>query len=122
VKLGHYFSGGFNPEEHTAAVNLKWLSEAIEADIAFWHMAPGADIFSNLDDGFRAMSWPGREYVLGTNLARTGMVAQLPAGKWTVTVYDVMAKKRTKVTGAASGRFVFDSPDSRAVLFHFKRN
>lgn len=121
-KLGHYFYGGFKPEEHTAADNLRWLRETLDAKVTFWKMAPGTDVFSNLDEGARAMGWPGREYALGTDRARKGIVAELPAGKWTVTAYDVMAKRAKTLSHEAQGRFVFDAPESRAVLFHFKRN
>lgn len=120
-KLGQYFFGGFNPAEHTSADNLKWLRETIDAQVSFWRMAPGAEIFSNLGEEFRAMGWPGREYVLGTDRARTAIIAALPEGQWTVTAYDLIAKQSRILSAAASGRFVFDAPASRAVLFHFKR-
>lgn len=121
-KLGHYFYGGFTPAEHTAADNLRWLREAIDAHVAFWRMAPGADIFPNLEKDFRAMSWSGHEYVLGTDHPQAGIVADLPDGSWTVTVYDAIAKQAKTLSAYASGRFVFDAPASRAALFHFKRN
>ena len=120
-KQGQYFWGKFDAAEHTAAPHLKWLREQIDAHIAFWNMAPDLSIFGNLDPGFRAMSWPGQEYVLGTNKLRKGIIANLPAGEWTVTRYDVFAHEATTLNQKASGPFQFDSPDSRAVLFHFKR-
>ena len=121
-KLGHYFWGTFKPEEHTAADNLQWLRQTIDANITFWKMAPDAGIFSNIDPGYRAMAWPGNEYVLGANKARQGIVAQLPPGQWTVKRFDVIAKQAATLSEGASGRFTFDAPASRAVLFHFKRN
>jgi hypothetical protein len=119
-KTGHYFWGKFDPAEHTAAAHLKRLREMIDGHITFWKMAPDLSIFSNLDPGFRGMAWPGREYVLGTNNSHAGIVANLPDGVWTATQYDVIARKATTLTTQARGRFVFDAPDSRAVLFHFK--
>jgi hypothetical protein len=120
-KLGHYFWGGFDPAEHTAADNLKWLREAIDADITFWRMSPDVGVFGNLDPGFRGLAWPDNEFVLGTNKAHRGIVARLPAGKWTVTQYDAIGLKRTALATDAAGTFTFDAPDSRAVLTHFKR-
>jgi len=120
-KLGQYFRGKFDPAEHTAADNLKFLREVIDENITFWKMAPDEGIFSNLDADFRAMAWPGREYVLGTNKARAGMVAKLPAGRWTVTCFDIIRKSRRTLASTAAGEFTFESPDSRAALFHFKK-
>ena len=121
-KEGQYFRGNFDPSQHTAADNLKWLREVIDTHITFWRMSPNLGIFSNLDDGFRGMAWGDREYVLGTNGARSRIVANLPPGEWTVTRYDVIAKEATKLSDTAKGRFMFDSPNGRAVLFHFVRS
>ena len=35
--------------------------------------------------------------------------------------YDVMSREARTLSAEAEGRFTFDAPDSRAVLFHFKR-
>ena len=121
-KLGHYFWGKFDPAEHTAADNLGWLRETIDRDITFWRLAPDRGVFENLDPRFRAMAWKSREYVLGTNAAKSGLIANLGDGSWTVTSHDVMAKRSQVLATDASGRFNFDSPGSRAVLFHFQRN
>lgn len=121
-KEGQYFGGKFDPSEHTAADNLKWLREIIDEAVTFWKIAPDLSIFSNLDSDFRGMAWPDHEYVLGTNKPYRGIIANLPAGKWTVTRYDVIGKKATRLSARATGRFTFDSPDSRAVIFHFMRN
>lgn len=121
-KLGHYFWGKFDPAEHTAAASLNYLRQVIDANITFWKMAPGLSIFSNLDPASRGLAWPGNEYVLGTNKHREGIVAQLPAGSWTVTRYDVVARQTMELARNVSDRFVFSAPDSRAVLFHFRRN
>jgi Domain of unknown function (DUF5060)/Protein of unknown function (DUF4038) len=120
-KLGQYFWGNFNAAEHTAAPHLKWLREQIDAHITFWKMQPDLAIFGNLDAGFRAMSWPGEEYVLGTNKPRKELIANLPEGQWTVTRYEIFSHQATTLSEDAAGRFAFDSPDSRAVLFHFKK-
>jgi Domain of unknown function (DUF5060)/Protein of unknown function (DUF4038) len=121
-KLGQYFRGRFNPAEHTSADNLNYLRQTIDAHITFWKMAPDLSIFSNLDPGFRALAWPGHEYVLGTNKARKHVVTNLPAGTWTVTRYDIISKQAETLSEAVHGRFAFDAPDSRAVMFHFKKN
>jgi len=121
-KTGQYFRGNFDPSEHTAADNLKWLRETIDAHITFWRMAPDRSIFSNVDSDFRGMSWADHEYLLGTNKSRRRIVAELPPGKWKVMRYDVIARKAITLSTEATGRFVFDAPDSRAVLFHFKKN
>ncbi|HXG12999.1 MAG TPA: DUF5060 domain-containing protein [Gemmataceae bacterium] len=121
-KTGQYFWGQFDPAEHTAAEHLRWLREVIDTNITFWKMAPDDGIFPDLDPAFRAMAWPGREYVLGTDKASKGIVAELPAGSWTVTMHDVIARRSVVLSKDAAGRLTFDSPDSRAVLFHFKKN
>jgi hypothetical protein len=120
-KLGHYFWGNFTPEEHTSADNLRFLRRVIDREIAFWKLAPDTGIFRNLDPGYRGMAWPEREYVLGTNRARTGIVARLPAGRWRVTRHDLIAQQTKVMNDNAAGEFRFDAPESRAVLFHFRR-
>jgi hypothetical protein len=121
-KLGQYFWGAFDPAKHTAADNLGWLRETIDRDITFWKLTPGkaAAVFPDLDARFRVMAWADREYVVGTDAPRSGVVAQLPPGRWKVTRHDVIAKRSQVLSETASGRFTFDTPDSRAVLFHFK--
>jgi hypothetical protein len=121
-KLGQYFWGRFDPAEHRAADNLGWLRGRIDSGITFWRMAPDRGIFPGADPGFRAMAWPGRECVLGTNKASRGIVAELPPGSWTAARLDVLRMEATVLDRAASGRFVFDAPEGRATLFHFKRN
>jgi len=120
-KLGHYFWGGFTPQEHAAAPGLRFLREMIDQHIEFWRMAPDLSIFANLDADTRGMSWPRRQYVLGANRERHAMVAKLPEGSWRVDLFDLIARKHQRVSEAASGRFVFDGPASRAVLFVFTR-
>ena len=85
-------------------------------------LRPGLGIFSNLDGSSRGLASLGQEYVLGTNKARKDIVANLPEGVWTVTRYDIISKEAQTLSQAAGGRFTFDAPDSRAVLFHFKKN
>jgi len=121
-KLGQYFRGCFDPAEHTCADNLKYLREVIDRNITFWRMSPGSGIFLNLDSGSRGLAWDRREYVLGTNKARKKIVADLPEGAWTVKRYDIISKEEQTLSENAQGRFIFDAPDSRAVLFHFKKN
>lgn len=131
TKQGHYFSGAFSADEHTAADHLKWMRDVIDQNITFWHMAPShysytgnisSSIFRHLSDSFRAMAWPGHEYLLATNAAKKGVQARLPNGAWTVTMYDIINKEKRNLSTSASGTFSFDTPESRAVLFHFKKN
>jgi len=127
-KRGHYFFGNFKPNEHLSADNLLWLRQVIDQDITFWQMTPADDpnkkdsktgIFDNIDPEFRAMHWLDHQYVLGTNKARAGIRANLPAGKWTVTCYDAIAKTSSQLASNAEGIFSFDASDSRAALFIF---
>ena len=116
-KTGQYFTGGFDAQVHSAAQGLKFLREIIDGRITFWKMSPGASIFNQLDPAFRAMAWPEREYVLGTDKPAK-IQATLPAGKWDIRSYDVIARKESVVLMKASGEIAFDAPASRAVLFH----
>jgi hypothetical protein len=123
-KLGQYFWGDFDASAHTAADNLLWIRQKIDANVAFWKMAPIAptsSIFSNTDAGYRALQWPDNEYVLGTDAARAGVAASLPSGTWQVKRFDAMAKTETLLSAGATGSFRFDAPSSRAVFFHFKK-
>jgi hypothetical protein len=129
-KQGHYFWGNFRPREHLSADNLKWSREEIEENITFWKMAPVSfsdsqktklRIFENVHPDFRAMAWPGQQYVLGTNRTQKSIRAKLPEGTWHVKQYDVITKKDETLSTNARGTFTFDAPDSRAVLFHFKK-
>ncbi|OHB75305.1 MAG: hypothetical protein A2Z25_13000 [Planctomycetes bacterium RBG_16_55_9] len=120
-KLGQYFRGRFNPDEHTSADNLKYLREMIDKHVTFWKMAPDVSIFSNLHEDFRGLAWPGREYVLGTNKQHKEIVANLPPGDWTVKRFDIISKKEQTLSEDAQGRFTFDALNSRAVMFHFKK-
>ena len=129
-KKGHYFHGNFKAAEHKSADNLLWLRQIIDENITFWKMSPVADsgtgdttagIFEIIHRDFRAMEWPGREYVLGTNKAHKGIGVKLPKGKWRVTCYDAINKKQRLLSSDATGTFVFDAPKSRAVLLHVKK-
>ena len=100
-KLGHYFAGNFDAQEHTAADNLQWMCRKIDENIAFWHLAPeyytythegSSSIFHHLHSDFRVMVREKQTYVLGTNQAKKGLLANLPEGKWQVTMYDMIAK------------------------------
>ena len=122
-KKGHYFWGAFKPAEHTAAAHLAWLRKAIDEHVTFWKMQPvkPAALFEGLDEAARAMAWRDREIVLGTNARRKGIVAKLPPGAWRIQRFDALAMKRDLLAEAATGRFPFDVPASRAVLIHLKR-
>jgi hypothetical protein len=122
-KKGHYFWGAFKAGEHAAAANLGWLRQQIDADVAFWHMAPAEDaaLFTGAPEGSRVLAWPGRQYVLGTDMAGQGVVANLPSGPWRVAGYDAIAMTQRVLAAAAGGRFVFDVPASRAAMTVFTR-
>ena len=79
-------------------------------------------MFPDLDARFRVLSWPGREYVLGTDAARSGIVANLRPGQWTVARHDVVAKV-SQVLAESIRPFHLRCPGKpRLVLFHFKRS
>ncbi len=129
-KKGHYFWGNFKAAEHRAADNLGWLRQVIDENITFWRMTPANDadahddgigIFSRVHPDSHVLEWPGQEYVIGTNRATTGMRADLPAGQWLVTRHDAIRKESEVLSTGASGVFLFDAPESRVALFHFKR-
>ena len=120
-KTGQYFRGNFNRREHSAADNLRWLRQIIDTEIAFWNMAPDHSIYSNLHDDFRGLAWIGHQYVLGTNQSHENIVVHLPAGTWTLTRFDVISMTRQIMARDVTGRFSFDAPESRAVLFLFIR-
>ncbi|MDZ4849955.1 MAG: hypothetical protein SGI77_11775 [Pirellulaceae bacterium] len=67
------------------------------------------------------MAWQNNEYVLGTDKA-TVVTVHLPNGIWSVTRFDVIAEEEKIIATSASGKFTINTPASRAVLFHFKKN
>ncbi len=123
-KLGQYFAGDFDPAEHGAAPVLKWLREQVDEHVTFWRMEPvqpDRSIFTRPPQGSRAMQWPSREYLLGTDGAAEGIVADLPPGQWEVRRFDLIAGEETVLDRGLRGAHTFDAPASRAVLFHFRR-
>jgi hypothetical protein len=129
-KQGHYFWGRFQASKHQAADNLAWLRRIIDENITFWRMAPvesaepndaAMGIFANVSPDFRVLAWPGHEYVLGTNRARSRVQANLPTGTWRVTRYDAIGQQEQTMSANAAGRLTLDVPDSRAALFHFRK-
>ncbi|MFC1563066.1 DUF5060 domain-containing protein, partial [candidate division KSB1 bacterium] len=124
-KKGSYFWGSFNAFEHKAADNLLWLREKIDSNIKFWNQEPvdlSQSIFENINDEFRAMQWKGHEYLLGTDKLCKNIKANLPPGTWEIKRFDVIAKEEKLLDSDVTGTFNFDAPDSRAVLFFFKKN
>lgn len=126
-KGGHYFSGNFKAEEHTASDNLQWLREMIEKNISFWKMAPvpitdPCHIFRGRHDvKARVMQWPGHEYLIACGSSKRAMEARLPEGKWTVKSYDAITKTEKLIAEHVSGTYKFKFSGSRALMFHFKR-
>jgi hypothetical protein len=84
-------------------------------------MAPGTGIFSNLHPNFRGLAWPGNEYVLGTNKAHKNIIANLPAGTWSVIEYSIIDQTSLILSKTARGTFCFNSTNNRAAMFHFKK-
>lgn len=123
-KESQYFWGGFDPAEHQSAEHLRWLRTAIDDRVRFWRLeSTEVNVaFDQADDGWRALaSEAGDEYVLGTNSRRTDVRARLGAGQWQVTLLDPIAMASTELDREASGEFRFDTPESSAALFHFRR-
>lgn len=119
-KRGAYFWGSLDTNQHTAAEGLRFLRMFLDEFVRFWMLAPGKGVFGNAE--FPAMEWAGAEYVLGSNRAASGLVANLPPGNWTVRQADLVSRRSVLLSRDASGRFLFDTPDSRAALTHFRRN
>ncbi len=131
-KLGHYFAGNFSAEEHTASDNLLLFRELVDKHVNFWEMAPFTvffsrkngiwlDIFQHVEYDYRLLSNGKEEYLLGASGPKSGLVAHLPEGSWEVRFLDVVNKKHSLLEKGVSGEYVFDLPDSRAILMHFKR-
>ena len=98
-------------------------------EINFWQMRPeyytythegSSSIFHHLHPDFRVLVGE-QEYVLGTNQAHSNILANLPDGTWQVTQLDMIAQQEKQLATDARDKFTFDAPDSRAVLFHFKK-
>ncbi len=123
TKLGQYFWGAFDAREHTSAERLRWLRETIDRDIQFWKLAPqqNSPVFPGLPEQFRVLAAPGEEYVVGSDLSANGLIAELPPGEWNIIRHDVMAGQTMVLASGISGRYIFSTPESRAVLFHFRR-
>ncbi len=118
-KQGQYFHGHFDPKQHSAADNLKFLVDYINANITFWQLAPGdPEAIFRIAPGFRVLSNPGHEYVVGCD-APAEMSVNLPAGAWRVTKVNLFAKTAEVIAKAARGRFAFAADDVRAEMFHF---
>jgi len=127
-KRGHYFFGNFKASEHKSADNLQWFRRLVDRRITFWRMAPLEPAqdgrlgpFENVHPDFRALAWPGHEYVLGTNRPWTAIRVSPGPGRWELWCYDLLAKRRRLVAGGISGSVSFDAPRSRAALFHLKK-
>lgn len=122
-KKGQYFWGGFDVRAHTAAVNLGYLRDYVDGHVSFWRLAPmplKGSIFSGADEQFRLLALSGQEYVLGSNRKVAGLAAKLPRGTWRVAQVDLMARTTKPLAEAASGKYTFDTPNSRAALTHFR--
>ena len=128
-RQGGYFWGfrsqGWTIAQHPSADNLGWMRARIEQHLAFWRLsprgAPAASIFANAPGGFRVLAADGAQYVLCSNSAASGIVANLPDGTWSVRRCDVAAKSDVQLAAAAKGAYVFATPASRACMTIFTR-
>jgi hypothetical protein len=125
-KVTQYFWGGFDPEEHTAARNLRWLRDRIEA-LPFGRLEPvslAASPFAGYDperrhDTFRTLAGvDGDCHVLGSNTGRAVRADLRDA--WRVRRHDALAME-TADRGAQSGPLALETPDSRAGLTVLRR-
>ena len=131
-KLGQYFAGNFNPDEHSVSDNLLWFRKQIENQLEFWHMEPSTifytqkdgitlDIFRNVQYTYRLISQQGKAYVLGASGPAEGITADLPAGEWEAVLYDLVAMSIRDLGSDLTGTFRFDFPDSRALFLVLKK-
>jgi len=122
-KLGQYFWGGFDPEAHKACDNLQYLRRYIDEHVAFWRMQAGniaESRFRQAPATFRLLADQDDECVLGSNVVASFTV-RLPKGHHRVTQVDLIACTTKVLADDAEGEFTVQTPDSRAVLTHFKR-
>jgi hypothetical protein len=130
AKGGQYLTGNFKASAHKAADNILWFRNIIDKNISFWKMAPvsvtnidnkNANIFRGYDTRFRILSWENNEYVMAGGSSKREIKALLPDGNWSIKSYDLISMTEKSIAEHASGLFIFNFPDSRAVLFHFKK-
>ena len=126
-KGGHYFSGNFKPEEHSASDNIKWLRKIIDKNISFWDMSPveitntGLILRGDDDAKIRIMENPGYEYLIACSSSKESYTAHLPQGQWNVKSYDAITKTEKMLAKNISKNFKFNFNGSRAIMIHFKR-
>lgn len=123
-KLGQYFRGGFDPQAHTAAPPLALLRKSVDGNVRFWELAPlavGQTPFAGLGGKARVLGRSGWEYAVGTDREHAGVAVELPPGRWRVTQADLLGGTDRLLAEDAAGRLVVSTPDSRAVLTHFRR-
>lgn len=117
---GPYCHGNFDPNEQTAADNMKWKRDMIDKYVYFWHMEPQVGPFKNAGD-MPYMGWENNQYVIGTNSSRN-MSIDLPAGSWTVRQFDFLSKEEKVLSRDAKGSYSFSTPGSLASMTLFTKD
>lgn len=123
-KLGQYFWGGFDATRHTASPHLGYLRSYVDAHVEFWTMEPferSKSLFRGTDEACRVLGREGEEYLLGSNRPQKRIRVTLPEGRWRIVQVDLLAQTTRQLAAGAEGMVVLDTPDSRAVLTHFRR-
>lgn len=118
---GPFWTGGFDVTQHTCSRNLKYMRETIDSVVMFWEMEPDVGSFTNAT-GFEWMGWDSTQYVLGSNEARTNVVAELPPGEWRVDQFDLMAMESTTLATDAAGSYSFSTPNTVACMTVFTKD
>ena len=122
-KLGQYFWGGFDAKAHSATRHLAYLRNYIDRSIEFWNLKPvrlSESIFAGIDRQCRLLGGDD-EFALGSNRRIKNHQVKLPDGTWRITQLDLIAMTTKTLGKAITGDFAFRTPNSRAVLTHFKR-
>ncbi|NDP21026.1 MAG: DUF5060 domain-containing protein [Paludibacter sp.] len=117
---GQYYNGNFNATEHSASAYLKWLADAINANIEFWKLQPvvnSSSIFPAASTEFKVLQQTGTQFAIFTDAA-ANITANLPAGTWTLKQINAIDKTIT-TTNNLSGNYSFSAPNSRACINYF---
>lgn len=126
-KTGGYFWGhravGETLAEHPSIPLLGFMKRAIEANLEFGRLSPAGaaegTIFGGAPAGSRVLADAGRQYVLGTSAAASGVEARLPPGRWKVMQFDLLDTSEEVLASDAEGSFRFSTPASRAAMTLF---
>ena len=89
--------------------------------VQFTSFTNNVSIFGGLDTRYRILAWENNEYLIAGSSSKRDLKAMLPEGGWTIKSYDLITMKEKIIAKNATGTFIFDFPDSRAVMFHIKK-